>query len=201
MGTSGYRSNDPLLVGAVLSARVRQFERPVLSVSPENGVAIAALYRRRWEPGGAAWSYEFRGAVSGYGALSLPGFARWVLAARVAGAVSGGAVARRFALGGESGGTVPVVPGLSIGSGKRGFPLRGYPSNRLRFTRVVTAVVEARVPLLLLGRGIWKLPVALDRVSLSVFGEIGGGWQAGDVSRPTAFRAAGAELVVDFGSD
>ena len=36
-------------------------------------------------------------------------------------------------------------------------------------------------------------------MSLTVFGETGGGWAAGGPIQPTQFRDAGAELVTDLG--
>ena len=47
--------------------------------------------------------------------------------------------------------------------------------------------------------GIWKLPFVLDRLSFSVFGEMGGGWLEGEASARDALRDVGGELVSDWG--
>jgi hypothetical protein len=122
-----------------------------------------------------------------------------VIAGRVAGLVSGGPYSRLFAVGGESGSSVVVVPGLGFGAGFRDFGLRGYPPSGSRFTRAFVSTAEVRVPLFLIGKAIWRLPLALDRVSLAAFGEAGGGWTMATAAKPTQLRDAGAELVLDLG--
>ncbi|MBI4421967.1 MAG: PD40 domain-containing protein [Gemmatimonadetes bacterium] len=198
---------NPTYAGAVASFRASHANRPALSISPEDGIGVSGLYRRRWQIAGLAnpttgltgWSDEWRGSVRAYLGLPLPGFARWALAARLSGAVSGGPNARTFALGGESGGAWAILPGLTLGSGSRDFPLRGYPRAGSRFTRVVVGAAELRVPLFLIGKGIWKLPLGVDRISVTGFGEIGGGWRRDSGSRNiTQFRDVGAELVADL---
>ena len=192
---------NPTFAGGVVSLRASRAESPALSISRENGLAVGGLYRRRWELNGAGWADEWRGNLNTYLALPLPGFARWVLAGRVAGAMSGGPNGRRFAIGGESGDVLGGIGGFGLGASHRDFPLRGYPPNNARFTRAVIGTVELRMPLMLVGRGIWKLPIALDRVSLTAFGEVGGGWRAGLPRRLADYRDVGSELVVDLGAD
>jgi hypothetical protein len=63
----------------------------------------------------------------------------------------------------------------------------------------MVGTVEVRVPLFLIGKAVWKLPLSVNRVSLSVFGETGGGWQRGATPSITQYGDAGAELVVDVG--
>ena len=192
----GFASRD--FAGGVISVSGRYARRAALSISAEDGLSAGVLYRRRWELGGSGWSDEWRGTLIGYLALPLPGFARWVLAARVKGAVSGGPTPSLFAVGGESSGRLELVPGLELGGSRRTFPLRGYPANRERFTRVVTGALELRIPLWLVGRSIWKLPLGVDRVSLTAFVETGGGWVAGGPARLTPYRDVGAEGVFDL---
>lgn len=170
--------------------------RPALAVSLENGAAAALVYRRLWELNGDRWWDEVRGTVSGYLALPLPGFAHWVLAARSAVGVSQGPAPRRFAIGGASGERFELLPGYVVGAGRRSFPLRGYPSGGA-FTRAAATAVELRIPMALVGRGVWKLPLGLDRVSLTTFAEAGGGWDAGEPAAPAAYGDVGAELMVD----
>ena len=168
-----------------------------LITTKRTGRQVAALYRRRWRIAGAGWSDELRGAAALYLALPFPGYARWVLAVRATGGRSGGPLPTVFALGGASTGRVEVVPGIAVGAGRRAFPLRGYPVNTERFTRVTTGMVELRVPLFHVGRAVAGLPIGIDRLSLSFFGEVGGGWRAGETVRPARYRDVGAELVAD----
>ncbi len=176
-----------------------------LAISPENGVTATASYRRRTEIADDGRGHEWRGAVSGYVALPLPGFARWVLAANVRVGHASGTLAPQFALGGESGGSSTVLPGVALSTPRRAFPLRGYPVNVERFTRVAVSTVELRVPLALVGRGLGGLPMGADRISATVFAEGGGGWIGADpggsfLSRALRYRAVGLEGVFDMAS-
>ena len=177
-------------------------KRRVAWIGDGNNMAnswINGAYRRRWAFSGGG-SDDLRGTLRAYVAVPLPGFARWVVAGRIAGAVSGGRYARNFAMGGEPGGNFEIVPGLGFGAGEREFAMRGYPRDASRFTRVVVGAAEVRIPLFLIGRAVGKLPLAVDKVSLSLFGETGVGWRAEAGSRRLdQYRDIGAELVVDVG--
>lgn len=181
--------------GAVISVSARHWRRQAFSISPEDGAAVTLLYRRRWELGGPGWNDEWRGAFTGYLGLSLPGFAKWVLALATRGAASGGPTPNRFALGGETSGRFELVPGLELGGARRSFPLRGYPANAERFTRVFAGAVELRVPVVLIGRAIWQLPLGVNSIGLTAFAEAGGGWSEGESARLIRYRDIGAELL------
>jgi hypothetical protein len=128
----------------------------------------------------------------------LPGFAHWVLAGRIAAGWSGGSWPAYFSVGGESSEGLETLPGLPFGLSRRSFPLRGYPPEG-GYTRPRSGIAELRVPLLLVGRGLRAIPLVLDRVSLTVFGEAGGGWNAvAGASR--SYADVGSELVVDLGA-
>jgi hypothetical protein len=200
-GPAGLRlSRDRFnFVGPVISVGAQHLSFPALAISPENGAAVGALYRYRWDLDTPGWWSEVRGSASGYIALPLPGFAHWVLAVHGSAGVRSGPSADGYDLGGASGEAIEVVPGYVVGSGRRLFPLRGYPAVGTGFTRAASSAVELRVPLALVAKAIWKLPMGLDRVSITAFGEAGGGWRIGDPARPFALRDAGAEVVVDAG--
>ena len=183
--------------GPVVSVGAQHVSFPALAISPENGGAVGALYRYRWELDGSGWWSEVRGSASGYLALPLPGFAHWVLAVHGSAGVRSGPSADGYDLGGASGEPIEVVPGYVAGPGRRLFPLRGYPAVGTGFTRAATTAVELRVPLALVAKTLWKLPMGLDRVSLTAFGEAGGGWRAGEAADPFALRDVGGEVVVD----
>jgi hypothetical protein len=76
--------------------------------------------------------------------------------------------------------------------------MRGYDA-RSGFTRAVVGVLELRVPVVLVARGVPRLPLFLDRLSLNVFGEVGSGWVEGYTVDLTAMRDVGAEVAVDLG--
>jgi hypothetical protein len=184
--------------GALLSTRLSHSERAPLSISPENGFSVVGLYARRWELGGAGWSNEVRVGLNGYLALPLPGFANWVLALRLTGGFSGGTDANTFSIGGESSDLVSLVPGTTLGSGRRRFPLRGYDRGG-RFTRATAGLMELRVPILVVGKGVGRLPLLIDRLSANLFFEVGGGWNQGEDASPTALSDIGAEFAADLG--
>jgi len=193
-----FTPSNPTFTGGVLSAALNYSDQPALAISPENGGSIAGLYMRRWEIAGSDWSYELRGGVNGYLALPLPGFSHWVLAARATAGISGGTVPTRYAIGGVSGDAVPFAAGSTIGSGRRTFAMRGYQSGG-RFTRAFVGITELRVPILLAGKAVGKLPLLVDKLATYLFWEFGGGWSEGEESAPTDLMDAGAEVVTDLG--
>ncbi|MFQ6045175.1 MAG: hypothetical protein ACE5PT_02290 [Gemmatimonadales bacterium] len=200
---------DDILVGALdgeVRGRVRlgggrlaltagTFSHPPLAVSREDGVLARAAIRRRWVLDGPGQSNELRGSVAGYVGLPLPGFSHWVLAAQVSAARGSGSAPPAFSLGGSLPDEFDVFTGLSS-LGNRRFPLRGY-NDIGHYARVVTGVAELRLPLRLIGRGFRYLPMGLEKLSLSVFGEIGGGWDPGETAA-LSYRDLGAELVTDL---
>src|SRR5574341_328945 len=183
--------------GPVASFGAQYLSYPALAISPENGVAAGALYRYRWELDGPGWWSEAVGAASGYLALPLPGFAHWVLAVRASAGVRSGPSADGYDLGGASGEPFEIVPGYVTGPGRRSFPLRGYPAVSTVFTRAAATALELRIPLALVAKAVWKLPMGVDRISLTGFGEAGGGWRPGEAADPFALRDVGGEVVVD----
>ena len=192
---------NPAFGGGAISVEAGTRNRQILSISEESGLRVTGLYRRRWALGSFnGGSDELRGTLRGYLGLPLPGFAKWVLAGRVAAAMSNGQYPRNFAMGGESGSGLGVVAGVGLSGSSRDFSLRGYPRDAARFTRALTSAAELRIPLFLIGKAVWKLPLVVDKVSVTAFGEAGGGWRAETGPRGAArFRDIGAELVLDMG--
>jgi len=198
-GPAGIRLRKDRLTfaGPVLSLSAQHLSLPALAISPENGVALGALYRYRTELGGTGWWWELRGSGTGYAALSLPGFAHWVLAVRGAVGWRGGPSAEGYEIGGASGSALEVLPGYAVGPSRRLFGLRGYSPVSTSFTRASSLAAELRIPVALVAKAAWRLPLGLDRLSLSGFFEAAGGWRAGEPARPLAYRDAGGELVAD----
>lgn len=158
----------------VASARFSNVQRPTLSISPEDGIALSATLRERWgsevAPGA---STSVVGVGAAYRSLELPGFAHHVIAARVAGGYADARSPSVFSLGGVSGGSVELLPGFSSGSGARAFPVRGFRPGAEEGTRAVAATLEYRAPLSAPSRGVRVLPVFLDRTSVALFADAG----------------------------
>jgi hypothetical protein len=60
-------------------------------------------------------------------------------------------------------------------------------------------VLEVRIPVVQVARGWNQMPVFLDRVSVNLFAEVGGGWNEGEEPTPTTLRDVGGEVVLDVG--
>jgi hypothetical protein len=115
-----------------------------------------------------------------------------VLAARVAGGWSNGIAPEIYSVGGESGSSIEIVPGVRTGT-RRTFGVRGWSPDSREGTRALATSVEWRFPITLTTRGAG--PLFLGRLSGSVFGDAGAGWDP----RPVAWIAsAGAELALDI---
>jgi hypothetical protein len=96
-----------------------------------------------------------------------------VLAARVAVGVRDDRSADAFELGGTSGGSFSLFPGLGVGGGPRTFGVRGFPAATQLGTRAIAGSLEYRAPLFAPSRGIGLIPVFFDRASVSLFGDAG----------------------------
>jgi hypothetical protein len=127
-----------------------------------------------------------------------------VLAARVAAGWADERAMSDFEIGGTSGSSTSVLPGLALGGEQRTFAVRGFPEASQQGIRAVTASAEYRAPLVLAARGTRFLPVFLDRTSLSLFADAGSAWCPRELPRSDACGAedtrrrwlasAGAEL-------
>ncbi|MEO7713709.1 MAG: hypothetical protein ABIV10_12410 [Gemmatimonadaceae bacterium] len=160
-----------LFVGAVwVNSR-----RPALSISPEDGVALAFTARERLRTDAASRtaSLSVVGTATGYRSLDLPGFAHHVLAVRVAGGFADRRAATALEVGGTSGTAVEIVPGYNVGEGRRTFGVRGFESASVYGTSAAAASLEYRAPFVLGGRGLRLLPFFFDRSSLTAFADAG----------------------------
>lgn len=150
-------------------------QRPALSISPEDGISVAFTARERLRTDAASRtaSLSVVGTSTGYKSLDLPGFAHHVLALRLAGGLADRKAATALEVGGTSGTTVDIVPGYTVGEGRRTFGVRGFPSGAVYGTRAATGSLEYRAPLALGGRGFGLLPFFFDRSSLTAFADAG----------------------------
>jgi hypothetical protein len=185
--------------------------RPGLSISPEDGMSASLSGRQRWQRGSSGSSTRsVIGVTSAYRSLDLPGFAHHVIALRAAGGIADERSPDRFSAGGLSGTLLEVFPGVSLGEQRRTFGVRGYPVSAEGGIRAYTGAVEYRAPLAAPSRGFRFIPVFIDKISLTLFGEAGrafcpagavttnGVCRVTDVGNPV-MQSAGAELNVDTG--
>lgn len=151
--------------------------RPALSISPEDGVSISTYALRRWSTGAnGRWSTTLVAAAKAYKSLDLPGFAHHVIALRGAAGYTDQETFSRFTVGGVSGSSVSLVPGVSLGDSRRTFGVRGFPVQEVRGIRAAGGTAEYRVPFLLPARGYRLLPLFFDRTSIVVFTEAAATW-------------------------
>jgi hypothetical protein len=187
------RGTTPSFRGAWVSSAWSNARRPPLAISLEDGVQLTGFARQRWIAGESRpWSKEALGILSMYKSIDLPGYAHHVLAARVAAGWSDGIAPEVYSVGGESGASIEVVPGIRTGR-RRTFGVRGWAPASREGTRALATSVEWRFPLTLATRGTG--PLFFDRLSGTVFAEGGAGWNP----TPVAWIAsAGAELALDI---
>jgi hypothetical protein len=168
------RYDYPQLLASVTWSNV---QRPLLSVSPEDGVTAAATARERFTSGNASdATFTAVSVASAYKSLDLPGFSHHVLAVRASAGFSDDKAIDYLEVGGVSGSLLSVVPGVVIGQGAQTFPVRGFQNSTLVGIRAYSASAEYRVPLTLLDDGWGILPFFADRASLSLFYDLGDAW-------------------------
>lgn len=206
---------SPTFPTLIVAAGYNNSQFPPFAISPEDGVNLSVTMRDRFNSaangtGGSSYSTVASAAV--YKSLDLPGFAHHVLALRGSAGVADENASGYFSVGGASGTTFQIIPGYTIGEGRRTFPVRGYSAGTLLGTRAATGSVEYRIPLLLTGNAPWTLPFFLDRSSISLFGDYGIAWcpdiKAGRevcnipnqiFTQKLDITSVGAELTVNLG--
>ena len=202
----------PTFPAMVASLGWSNAQKPGLSISPEDGISANLRGRQRWQRGTSGSSTRSVVGVSSlYKSLDLPGFAHHVLALRGAGGLTDDRSPDRFSAGGISGTSLEVLPGVPLGEARRTFGVRGYPAGVEGGIRAYSAALEYRAPLAAPSRGFRFIPIFIDKISLTFFGETGrafcpasasasgtGVCRASDAVNPV-MTSAGAELNVDTG--
>jgi hypothetical protein len=192
--------------GGVLNVAAARLVQPAFAISVQRGWRVSATIRRRerLEAAGGYTESVVRGAA--YVPLGVLGFARRVLALEAAAGVLAGSDSVFLGVGGVSGGSVPMLPGVSFGSSQRTFPVRGFPPGSAVGRRAVAASAEQRLPLALVGRGLGLVPGALDRVSAALFADVGLAWSPAawtarfeGLPASQALVSAGVEVAADLG--
>jgi hypothetical protein len=205
----------PVFPNLIAAATFSNTQRPIFSISPEDGIRLAVTGRDRLKSGPAGnqgSSYSVVSTATAYKSLDLPGFSHHVIALRGSGGWADERAAGYFGVGGVSGGTFQIIPGYTIGEGRLTFPVRGFEQSTLLGTRAFSGSLEYRAPLFLIGRAPGILPFFLDRSSLTLFGDYGTAWchsiQAGRevcntnsefLTKRLSIASAGAELNLNMG--
>jgi hypothetical protein len=179
-------------------------------ISVEEGFTLSTNTSYRWRqdaPSLGSWRSVFTGR--GYVPLSLPGFARHVLATRVAVGVADSKTQTEFSVGGTSGVMAEVVPGINVGDPGRTFPVRGVAPGVQRGIRALGASVEYRAPLRMFERVPSPFTLYADRLSMVLFSDAARAWCPASLAatntpvcerpgeRDGIVASVGAELVLD----
>lgn len=168
-----FYASEPQYRALVASAGWSNLQFPALSISPEDGVSLAASARWRWLRGEGGMRSRSVTAVAGmFQGFDLGGFAHHVVAARIAAGYADGRAPMEFSVGGTSGSPATILPGITVGE-RRTFGVRGFPAGARAGRRALTGTLEYRAPLVPLLRGVPHLPLFLDRTSLAIFGDAG----------------------------
>ncbi len=188
----------PAWLGASGTASLSRLVFTPLGISAEDGGAITLRYHRRWRLDQAGWSDDWRLRARGYLAFKGLGlFAHPVLAARLSAATSAGPDAETYGVGGASGGSYQVLPGVALSS-QRTWPVRGYQGSELAGRTVASGSLELRIPLALVDEGLGNLPYGLDRISLAPFYDEGRVWRP-VTAGPRRVASTGVEVSWDLG--
>ena len=161
-----------------VSAGFSNVKFPTLAVSYEDGIQIAASLKNRWRSDSASGtrSTTVVGVFSGFRAFDVGAYAHHVLAVRVAAATEDATAPSELKAGGTSGGTLSLIPGVTLGEGRRTFAVRGFPDGAQRGNRAVAASAEYRFPLALPGSGVGSTPLFLRGVSGLLYFDAGAAW-------------------------
>ena len=151
---------------------------PALAVSYEDGLQLSASAAQRFrnDNPSATRSNSVVATGSAYKSLNLAGFAHHVIALRAAAAWEDEKATAEFKAGGASGSILSIAPGVTLGDGRRTFPVRGFPSSAQTGIQALGGSVEYRAPIALPASGLGMLPLFFQRVSASVFGDAATAW-------------------------
>lgn len=195
-----------------VNTNVSTARRSLRSVSVEEGVTLATSSAYRWRldaPELGSWRHV--ASARAFAPVELPGFARHVVAIRAATGYTDENTASEFSIGGVSGLTGEVFPGVSIGDPSRTFSVRGVAPGVQRGIRALAGSAEYRAPLTLFSRVPSPFTVYSDKLSLALFSDAGRAWCPSAFAQRTAsigicerpgvrdgwIASAGAELVLD----
>lgn len=194
-----------------LAAAWANTRRPILSISPEDGVNVAATGRWRWRTDDAAAtrSATYISAVNAYKSIGfIPGPAHHVIALRGAAGTADDKTNTELEAGGVSGASAELAPGMNVGDVRRNFFVRGFAPGAQRGIRAMGGSAEWRAPLAMPGWGRGFVPFFNQRVSATFFADGGVAWcpagsRANTIGCPRGATAkdwmtsVGAEVAID----
>ncbi len=181
-------------------------------VSVEEGFTLSGSTAYRWREDDALGTGAWR-SIAGmrhYLPLNLPGFSRHVIATRATLGVAQSSSTTEFSVGGTSGQSAELLPGVVVGDPSRTFALRGVAPGTQRGIRALAGGVEYRAPLVLFRRLPSPFTLFVDRLSVTVFSDAARAWCPRALARTANvvcerpgerdgwLASAGAELVVDL---
>ncbi len=194
------------------SASLSTAARGGRAISVEQGVvmSVSSNYRWREDAPSTTGAWRHSSTMRGYVPLNLPGFSRHVLVTRVSAATVGDNSPTELSVGGVSGVSAELLPGLVVGDPGRTFPVRGVAPGVQRGARALGGSVEYRTPLVLLRDAPGPLTLFADKLALTLFSDAARAWcpaalarrRTGLCERPGVrdgwIASAGAELVLDL---
>ncbi|MEO8946364.1 MAG: hypothetical protein ABI338_07690 [Gemmatimonadaceae bacterium] len=188
----------PTLVAGVVFSNTQS---PTLSISPEDGITLSGSVRQRWE---SSTGVDGRSAVvvaDGYKSLDLPGFAHHVIALRAALGAADSRSPNQYSVGGVSGQSFEIVPGISFGSTARTFPARGFPAGSETGIDASSFSAEYRLPVAAPSRSLGLFPFFLDRASLAFFGDAARASCPASATRACSLSFADGPTLASIGTE
>ena len=204
---TGTRYGSFFASGSVSTARLG-----ARGISVEEGFTLSGSTAYRWRENDPSTSGAWRSiaGVRHYLPLNLPGFSRHVIATRATLGVAQENSTTEFSVGGISGQSAELLPGVVIGDPSRTFSLRGVAPGTQRGIRALAGGVEYRAPLVLFRRLPSPFTLFVDRMSVTLFSDAARAWCPRALARSANvvcnrlgerdgwLASAGAELVVDL---
>ena len=195
-----------------VSGSIGNLARGARGFSVEQGVAVSGSVSVRKRAGMAnSDSWRSVAVLRAFQPLPLPGYARHVLAMRVAGGVTDMRSPSEFSVGGVSGAVADLGAGISFGNPARTFPVRGFPPGSQRGMRALSGTMEYRAPIGILARGLGLFPLFIDRFAMNTFADAARAWCPSSLAQRAAalceavgkrdgwLSSVGAELSIDLG--
>ena len=204
---TGTRYGSFFASGSVSTARLG-----LRGISVEEGFTLTGSTAYRWRENDPTAAGAWRSIVAArqYLPLNLPGFSRHVIATRATIGVAQQSSTTEFSVGGTSGQSAELLPGVTVGDPSRTFSLRGVAPGTQRGIRALAGGVEYRAPLVMFKRLPSPFTLFVDRLSMTLFSDAARAWCPEALARSANvvcerpgrrdgwLASAGAEVVVDL---
>jgi len=170
-------------------------------------LAVTARHRWRSDIASASRTTSVVGSANAYKAFALGSAAHHVLALHAAGGFADTKATTELQAGGVSGSILSVIPGVTVGEGRRTFFVRGFDAGVQRGIRALAGSAEYRAPLATPAAGLAMLPVFLQKINGTIFADAATAWCPAGITGSTVcapagskqdwMASAGAELQLD----